>query len=264
MQNKYDMVPFKTNSYRQGDSMLRKFCLTALALFLTAGTAFSAEKLFGGEGEIGMMITSGNSDTESVNGRIGLAYETDRLISTADFQGLYKSEKTEDQDGVRRDQASAQKHRASAKIGYKFTDNDYAFIRGAYINDRFSGYHYQNTVSAGYGRRLLTGDRANLSIELGPGYRYEKIRTGGSEENAIFRASGLFTLMLTEGTAFEQNLSVETGDDKTITRSVSAIRARIIGALSMKLSYTIDRQSEVPADTEKTNTESALTLVYGF
>ena len=244
--------------------MPKRFFLITLVFLLTIGTAFSAEKPFGGEGEIGMMITSGNSDTESVNGKIKLTYETERLINAADFQALYKSEKTEDEDGVRRSQASAQKHEASVKTGYKFTENDYAFIRGAYVNDRFSGYNYQNTVSAGYGRKLITGERANLSIELGPGYRYEKIRTGGSEEDAIFRASGLFTLKLTEGSAFEQDLSVETGDDKTITRSVSAIRAQIIGALSMKLSYTIDRQSRVPADTEKTNTETALTLVYGF
>lgn len=244
--------------------MVKKILPIILLVFLLAGTAVATDKPFGGEGEVGMMITTGNSDTESVNGKIGITYETERLINAADFQALYKSEKTEDEDGVRRSLASAQKHEASAKTGYKFTENDYAFIRGAYLNDRFSGYRYQNTASIGYGRKLITGDRVNLSVELGPGYRHEKLRTGGSEEEAIVRASGPFSLKLTEGTAFEQELSVETGDDKTVTRSVSAIKAQIIGALAMKLSYTIDRQSKVPADTDKTNTETSLALVYGF
>ena len=244
--------------------MVKKILLILLVIFSLSGMAIAADKPFGGEGEIGMMITSGNSDTASANGKIGITYETERLINTLDFQGLYTSEKTEGEDGVKRDKASAQKHEGAVKAGYKFTENDYAFIRGAYLNDRFSGYHYQNTVTAGYGRKLIATERVNLSIELGPGYRYEKIRTGGSEEDAIFRASGLFSLKLTEGTSFEQDLSVETGDDKTITRSVSAIRAQIIGALAMKLSYTIDRQSKVPVGTEKTNTETALALVYGF
>ncbi len=244
--------------------MVKKILLIMLVVFALAGGAIAAEKPFSGEGEIGMLITSGNSDTKSLNGKIGIASETERLINTLDLQGLYTSEKSEDEDGASRDKASAQKHEGAVKTGYKFTENDYAFIRGAYLNDRFSGYHYQNTVSAGYGRKLITGDRVNLSVELGPGYRYEKLRIGGSEEDAIFRASGLFSLKLTEGASFEQDLSVETGEDKTITRSVSAIKAQIIGALAMKLSYTIDRQSKVPADTEKTNTGTALTLVYGF
>jgi putative salt-induced outer membrane protein len=244
--------------------MVKKILLIMLIVFSLTGTAFAADKPLGGEGEIGMMLTTGNSETQSVNGKIGVTYESERLINTLDFQGLYTSEKTEDDDGVERDKASAQKHEGAIKAGYKFTENDYSFIRGAYLNDRFSGYHYQNTASAGYGRKLITGDRVHLSIELGPGYRYEKLRAGGSEEDAIFRASGLFSLKLTEGTAFEQELSMETGDDKTITRSVSAIKAQIIAALAMKLSYTIDRQSKVPVDTEKTNTETALALVYGF
>jgi putative salt-induced outer membrane protein len=244
--------------------MLKNILLLMLFVLLMTGSSFAAEKPFGGEGEIGMMLTTGNSETQSLNGKIGIAYETERLINTLDVQGLYTSEKSENEDGVKQDKASAQKHEGAVKTGFKFTENDYAFIRGAYLNDRFSGYHYQNTVTAGYGRKLIATERVNLSIELGPGYRYEKIRTGGSEEDAIFRASGLFSLKLTEGTSFEQDLSVETGDDKTITRSVSAIKAQIIGALAMKLSYTIDRQSKVPVDTEKTNTETALALVYGF
>ncbi|RJP36508.1 MAG: DUF481 domain-containing protein [Desulfobacteraceae bacterium] len=244
--------------------MVKKILLILLVIFSLSGMAIAAEKPFGGEGELGIMITSGNSDTSSANGKIGITHETERLINTIDLQGLYTSEKSENEDGVKQDKASAQKHEGAVKAGYKFTENDYAFIRGAYLNDRFSGYHYQNTVTAGYGRKLITGDRVNLSVELGPGYRYEKIRAGGSEEDAIFRASGFFSLQLTEGAAFEQDLSVETGEDKTITRSVSAIKAQIIGALAMKLSYTIDRQSKVPVDTEKTNTATALALVYGF
>ncbi len=241
--------------------MLKTILLTMLFVFSVSVSAVAADKPFGGEGEIGIMITSGNSDTESINGKIGITYETERLINAADLSGLYKSEKNEETGDH---QASAQKHEGSIKTGLKFTENDYAFIRGAYLNDRFSGYHYQNTVSAGYGRKLITGDRVNLTVELGPGYRYDKLRTGGSEEDAIFRVSGRFSLQLTETATFSQDLSVETGDDKTITQSISAIRAQIIGALAMKLSYTIDRQSKVPADTEKTNTETALTLVYGF
>lgn len=241
--------------------MLKTNLLILFFVLLMTVSAIAADKPFGGEGEIGIMITSGNSDTESINGKLGITYETEHLINAAEVKGLYKSEKNEETGEY---EASAQRHEGSIKTGYKFTEKDYAFIRGAYLNDRFSGYHYQNTVSAGYGRKLITGDRVNLTAELGPGYRYDKLRTGGSEEAAIFRVSGRFSLQLTETAAFSQDLSVETGEDKTVTQSISAINAQIVGALAMKFSYTVDRQSNVPADTEKTNTETALTLVYGF
>lgn len=63
--------------------MVKKILLIMLIVFSVTGTAFAADKPFGGEGEIGMMITSGNSDTESANGKIGalsmkLSYTIDR------------------------------------------------------------------------------------------------------------------------------------------------------------------------------------------
>jgi putative salt-induced outer membrane protein YdiY len=161
-------------------------------------------------------------------------------------------------------ETSAERYRASAKTDYKFTENNYAFLTGSYEDDRFSGYDYQATVAAGYGRRLLQTERLLMEVEAGPGYRYNRLQAGGKEESAILRAFALFTAKLTETSTFKQELSVETGSDQTVTESLTSLQAGIIGALSMKAAFTLEHTSTVPEGTEKTETETALTLVYSF
>ena len=52
--------------------------------------------------------------------------------------------------------------------------------------------------------------------------------------------------------------------DKTITRSTTSLKAQIVGQLAMKASFAVKYTDSVPADTKKTETETALTLVYSF
>jgi putative salt-induced outer membrane protein len=244
--------------------------LTIIILF--AGIANSAEeKKFSGEGEIGLLITSGNSDTESVNAKLGLKYETGKMLSEAKISALYSSEETE-VDGKKEDNVSAEKYNYFAKAGYKFNEANYVFITGAYEDDRFSGYDYRTSFTVGYGRKVIQNDTINLNIELGPGYRYDKqhrewINGEKKEEienEAIFRGYGMFSYKFTDTASFQQDVTVETGSDNTVTESVTAVKSQIVGAVSMKASFTLTHHSSPPEDKDKTDTETALTLVYDF
>jgi len=58
---------------------------------------------------------------------------------------------------------------------------------------------------------------------------------------------------------------VDVGEDTTVTKSVTALTAQINGSLATKITYTIKNTSDVPTDDiEKTDTETAVTLVYSF
>jgi putative salt-induced outer membrane protein YdiY len=74
----------------------------------------------------------------------------------------------------------------------------------------------------------------------------------------------MFNYKFSDAVSFQQDLTVIVGSDNTNTKSVSALKSQIIGALSMKLSYTVDHDSQAPDDKDKTDTETALTLVYDF
>jgi putative salt-induced outer membrane protein YdiY len=245
--------------------MKRCLLLTIIILFFLAPfPAAAEEKPWSGEGEVGFLMTTGNSETESLNAGLRIGYEAGRWRHTGRFQALYSAEEIETETGDEEMETSAERYRASAKTDYKFTENNYAFLTGSYEDDRFSGYDYQATVAAGYGRRLLQTERLLMEVEAGPGYRYNRLQAGGKEESAILRAFALFTAKLTETSTFKQELSVETGSDQTVTESLTSLQAGIIGALSMKAAFTLEHTSTVPEGTEKTETETALTLVYSF
>lgn len=245
--------------------MKLKHIVIVFLIILAAGIVNAAEdKAFSGEGEIGLLITSGNSETESVNAKLGLKYEKEHLLSEAGIAALYSSEKTEISKGIEEDKVSAEKYKGSAKLGYKFNEPNYVFVNADYEDDRFSGYDYKTTYSVGYGRKLINSDKMNLDIEVGPGYRYDKLEGGETEDGAIFRGYAKFIYKFTESAAFQQDLTVVTGSENTNTKSVSALKCQIVGALSMKASYTVENNSDVPDDKEKTDTETSLTLVYGF
>ena len=74
----------------------------------------------------------------------------------------------------------------------------------------------------------------------------------------------MFNYKFSEAVSFQQDVTVITGSSNTNTKPVTALKTQIIGALSMKASYKIDNNTDVPADKEKTDTETALTLIYDF
>ncbi len=237
-----------------------------MTTLIISSSALAEEKSpFNGEGEIGMLITGGNTETESVNSKLKLNYETAHCLNTAGFEAMYSAEEVEDDtSGKTEKETTAEKYLISAKTGYKFNEANYIFMLGSCEDDRFSGYDYQISLSAGYGHRFIKNDRITLELEVGPGYRINRLDDGEKEEDTILRGSGLFALKLTETSSFQQDVSVETGQDNTITRAVSAIKTQIVGALSMKASFTLKNTSQVPEDTKRTDTETALTLVYDF
>ena len=254
---------------------LKTLCIILLMTVTAAAANGEEAKNFTGSGEVGLLMTSGNSETDSINAKVGLKYEKDHFLGEINMAALYSSEKTEI-DGKKEDKVSAEKYNYSAKIGYKFNEANYIFINGDYEDDRFSGYDYRTTFSVGYGRKVIASDTIKFNIEIGPGYRYD--RTNGyweneetkkhfdekTEDEIILRGYLMFNYKFSDAVSFQQDLTVVTGADNTNTKSVSALKSQIIGALSMKASFTIDNNTDVPNNTEKTDTETALTLVYDF
>ncbi len=237
--------------------------IIAVMMFAVGFARAGEEKAWTGSGEIGLLITTGNSEDETVNAKAGLKYEEERLLGELKLAALYSSEEVEI-DGEKEDGTSAEKYNAAAKIGYKFNPADYVFLNVDYEDDRFSGYDYRSNYAVGYGRKIINTDIVKFNIEIGPGYRYDKQDDGETENEAVFRGYAMFNYKLSEGASFQQDITVLTGSDNTNTKSVTALKSQIAGALSMKASYTVDHNSDVPKGKDNTDTETALTLVYDF
>jgi len=216
-----------------------------------------------GEAELGLLITSGNTEETKVNSRLGLQHETQTWRNTGEFSSRY----TETED-----QTTAEEYKAALEADYKFDDQQYWFVRGSYEDDRFSGYDFESTLTTGYGNRVWqAGDRSFLDLSVGGGYRYNKLKEDNAdgrdvEEEAIARLAGQFDYALSDTALFRQKLSTEIGldDNNTISQSETSLQSNIVGSLSMKAAFRVKHVSDAPVGSDKTDTETSLSLLYGF
>ncbi|MFA7553975.1 MAG: DUF481 domain-containing protein [Spongiibacteraceae bacterium] len=246
---------------------MKKF-LTLLAIpsLLAAGSSqlLAAEnttepkKIWTGSLELGYTNTSGNTEETNTVARAGLDREKDQWRYAIDFDAI-----NSESDGER----SAEKYFLSNRLAYAYTENNYAFGYAAYDKDRFSGYDYQATLAAGYGRRILNNDTMHWDLEVGPGYRISKAEdeaTGEDSEELIIRLFTEYAWHFSDNADFTQSLNVESGSDSTITKSITALKLQVIGSVAVKLSYTIKYSDNVPTDKRHADTETAVTLAYSF
>ncbi len=205
--------------------------------------------------ELGYVATSGNTDTDTLNLRANATIDQALWRHSFEVTSLNAS----DQNGD-----TAQRYTLSAQSDYKLEPPDYLFLKINYEDDRFSGFKYQATQALGFGRRFIDDVTLKLDLELGPGARQTKTDDGVSEEEALLLAAAKLDWDVSETAKFTEVLTLETGEDTRITKSVSGLSTQIDNNLSMKITYTYKRTSDVPVGFDKTDTETAVTLVYNF
>jgi len=213
-----------------------------------------------GAAEAGAVITKGNTETKTLNGKLGFTNERDKWRHHINLEAL----KTSGEDANGDESTTAERYLAAGKSDYKFGKHSYMFGTLQYEDDRFSGYEYRAIGALGYGQRFINKPHLFLDLAAGPGVRQSKIKDGDTENEFILRAAGNLEWKITETTLFSQSLTSDFGEDSTIITSVSALAAQIVGNLSMKTSVTLKRVSDVPPGIKKTDGELALTLVYNF
>lgn len=216
-----------------------------------------------GEAELGVLITTGNTDETNINGRLGLKHEIESWRNTAKFSSKYSEAE---------DETTTEKYKSALETNYKFDENQYFFLRGTYERDRFSGYDFESTATTGYGNRVWNqGKRSFLDLSVGGGYRYNKLEElndegEDKEKEAIARLAAQFDYGLSESALFRQKLSTEVGLDENnvISQSETALKVNVVGNLSMKVAYRVEHVSDAPDDGNSTDTETSIALLYGF
>ncbi|MEJ2602401.1 MAG: DUF481 domain-containing protein [Gammaproteobacteria bacterium] len=238
--------------------MMKKILMAFLAgtALLAASAAYAQDDgPWSGKASLGYLATSGNSDSLNVSASAEVGYTTGKWEHTAEASAVGAQ-----QD----DETTAEAYLAAWKSHYELTDRDYAFARLRWQKDKFSGYDQQMSETVGYGRKVLDSDRHVLDVEVGLGLRQLDLRDGTSEDGTILRGFADYTFNLSENAEFGQSLLLESGSENTFWESITELKASLIGELALKASYTIRRNSDVPAGSEKTDTFTAIALEYEF
>jgi len=213
--------------------------------------------------ELGFIKTTGNTETQTTALKADVVYEVDKWRHTGHAEGYGQ----ESEDDTGESIVSAERYELSGKSDYKFSERDYAYGLVKLKKDRFSGFEYENTLSAGYGRKAILKDNMELDLEIGPGARFYKPDNLESQDEALLVLAAKYWWAITDNSKFLQDFNFDIGEEYTDSKSVTGIQANINKTLALKFTYTIRHKSEVPvADPaiEKTDTEAAMTLVYNF
>lgn len=241
----------------------KKLPLLATALTALAATPIYADETWSGNMEAGMLLASGNTSERTITGGVDVTRNWTEWRQNVKLESRY----TESDD-----QRTAERYRAISQLDYKFNPHDFVFIRASYDDDSFSGFEFQATATAGYGRRLWqVGDGNHLDASIGAGYRFSRFdqpdpdgRT--REEDPIGRLAVNFRYELSPTATFRQDLETEVSvdDAESISKSVTSLQANLVGSLAMRASYTLERVSDVPVGKRNTDTIAAITLLYAF
>jgi len=214
-----------------------------------------------GDAELGFIQTSGNSDTQSLNGKFSLVRELEPSTTSLSLEAL-----TSEEDG----DTSKERYKAEVKYDYSISKRSYVASVLDYEDDRFNGYEYQSTLAIGYGYHAWKDENlGKLDLELAPGHRRnvleEKNEDGDKvEEGTVARASLNLLLKLGDGAKFTEKFSVEAGDSSTIYKSDMALHSTLVGKLAMKVNYQVTHSTDVPDGIDNTDSLVGVTLVYSF
>lgn len=217
--------------------------------------ADEAEGPWSGKATLGYLATSGNTENSNLNAAFEVAYAANKWLHEFRAAAISASES---------DSTTAEAYDLGWRSERNFTEINFLFGRLDWRSDRFSTYEKQFSQTVGYGRRVISGDTHNLSIEVGAGVRQSDLADGSSESELIFRAGANYVWTLSDTSKFKQDLNIEAGEANTFLESVTAISVSLVGNLSLVASYTVRHNTDVLPATEKTDTFSALSLEYLF
>ncbi len=228
----------------------------APAAILAALAAAPAHADWTGKGELGLVLSRGNSDAETLNARIDTGTEIGRWTHALGFSLLYATAE---------DVTTADRYELRGQSNYKLTDRSYLFGALRFEDDEFSAFDYQATASGGYGYKFIDTERTKFVGQIGAGYRVAEVRLTGDEENeAVARGDILFQHQLTPTTKLIEKFLVEAGSSNTFMQNELAVEVKMTDKLALSVAYLVRHNTEAPAGVDKTDQLTTANVVFSF
>jgi putative salt-induced outer membrane protein len=242
------------------------------ALAIAASIAAHADdppQGWSGKGQAGYLLSRGNSDANSANALLDLFLVRDGWKHELTLDGFY---------GKSAGIVSAERWDARLQSDYAITPKLFAFGALSYLDDKFSGFQYQASASAGIGYKFVNTGTTKLAAQAGAGYRtlrpeeLIKDNAGAVVERILLQTHS--EVVGTAGVDFEQDfnpntkitnkLIVESGSSNTSIRNNLALEVKMSKKLSLAAGYAIVDNTKPPAGLKRVDSITTLNLVYAF
>jgi putative salt-induced outer membrane protein len=219
--------------------------------------------------QVGYVASHGNTDAQTANAKFEVTYNVDLWKHDLQLAGLY---------GKSSDIVSAERLDAQWQSNYNFTNRLYGFGALHYDDDKFSGFQYQETASAGAGYSIVKLADATLDAQIGVGYRrlrpelLVKDATGevisrtplDGETGAVVTGTIKGMYAFNSSTKLTDVLAVESGSDNTLLQNDLGLQVNMTTALAITVGYEVRHNSSPPAGLVKTDSLVTFNLAYAF
>jgi len=207
-----------------------------------------------GTGELGAFNSTGNAENTGITASLALKKEgvkwRHKLSGRADYQ---------EANGV----TTREQFIAAYELNYKFSERLFAYVLAQYERDRFQGFSARYSASAGLGYDVLT-EGPTLSMKAGPAWRRTELVNGATTSNLAGLAALDFDWQFAEFASFTQDASAIVQSGSSTYISDTGLQAALSDALKVRLSYTVEVDSNPPPGAVKTDTLSRITIIYDF
>jgi putative salt-induced outer membrane protein len=209
-----------------------------------------------GKGEAGIVFARGNTDTDTINLRLGMSHEADLWKHGFDIGALRAATNGD---------KTAQRYFAGWQSDRKLTDHSYWFGGLRYENDKFSGFDYQASATTGYGYKFIDNASTKFFGQAGVGYRrLQNSLTGVTKGDAIFRGDLGLDHALTDTSKVVDRFFVEAGSSNTLASNEISLVVKMNDALSLAAGLAARYNTKPPLGIKKTDTLTTLNLVRTF
>jgi len=244
--------------------------LLNVALLLAAAAPLAAHADdWKGKGQAGLLVSQGNTEAKSANAALELTRAVDGWKHAFNAAALY---------GKSGQVKSAERWSAGWQSDRDISPRLFGFGALRYGRDKFSGFQYQATASAGLGYKFIDSEPTKLTGRVGAGYR--KLRpelitrnaagavTGrtrlASEGDAVLTAGLDLDHAFTATTSLSNRFLVEAGSGNTLFTDSLALAVKMSDKLALSLGVNVQHNTQPPAGLKHRDVVETINLVYAF
>lgn len=208
----------------------------------------------------GLAVTSGNSDTSTLNFSFDLASRP-KMRHVFKAEALYLR-------GDEDDEATVDRFAAKARHEYNWRPNVFFFEQLEYLRDPFKDISYLVAPTVGVGYRVFDREDLQLAFDGGVGMKWEKNTTGISRTDGAFSAGQRFLRKISKNAELTQSIGalwvMDDFGDALYTFRVG-LSAGVTDRLKLKFEVVdLYKTKPLGVDVEKNDVSIVTAVVYKF
>lgn len=217
------------------------------------------------EVEFGYQAHKGNSDSQSLNSRLGADYVQGRYRASGEWKYylLYK-------DGTEDKRQSTY----TMQGDYKLSPKTYLYSSFKGVDTKYTAYFKDYTMSGGLGYQLVYTDKTKFEVEVGPGYRYQEPNLDKIKDDdiifpnivkeAIFRGNINSSWQVVDNLRLSADVTLVSGRSNTRTDTDISVTNNITEDIALKLTHSRQYHDKVPEGLSKADSMFSVNLLFVF